>query len=349
MSGELRASTALSMCLLALAGVGPALGQESRTPPEEGRFTFTEPHMGTSFRLVLHAPDRDVAAEAARAAFSLVARLDSLLSDYRPDSEVAALAALAGTGTPLGVSPDLWAVTGSALAWSRRSGGAYDPTVGPLTRLWRWSARRGELPDSGRLARARAAVGSDKVLLDSLRRSIALTRPGMSLDLGGIAKGFTADRVLEELKGRGIGAALVDAGGDVVVGDPPPGQDGWRIRIPPAHPGGEPRVLLLSRAAVATSGDAERHVVIEGVRYAHLVDPRSGLGLPSAPTVTVIARDGTTADVLASALSVLGPAEGRALLATVPGAEARSTGAKPWTSPGFSTLLPPTPTGGVHR
>jgi thiamine biosynthesis lipoprotein len=151
----------------------------------------------------------------------------------------------------------------------------------------------------------------------------------MALDLGGIAKGYAADVALEELRRRGLRVALVDAGGDIVVGDAPPGEGGWRVEIP----GGQH--ILLSGAAVATSGDRYRYVEIDGVRYSHVVDPRTGLGCPDAPAVTVVAQDGTTADVLASALTVMDAATGRALIRGIPGVSARVRGAEVWTSESF--------------
>lgn len=285
--------------------------------------------MGTVFRVVVHAPDRARAEAAADAAFAVVARLDSLFSDYRPDSEVARVARTAGEGGAVPASAELLAVLERAATWSARTGGAFDVTAGPLTRLWRWSSRRGELPDPGRLARARAAVGHRHLVVDAAAGTVRLERPGMALDLGGIGKGFAADAALRELARRGLASALVDAGGDVAVGDPPPGRAGWRIAVP----GGG--ALVLSGAGVATSGDRHRHIEVDGVRYSHVVDPRTGLGVPDAPTVTVVAPDATTADVLASALGVLGPEEGRRLVRRSEGVEARVAGSGGWTSGGF--------------
>ncbi|MEJ2204894.1 MAG: FAD:protein FMN transferase [Gemmatimonadota bacterium] len=291
--------------------------------------------MGSPFRLVVYAVDEASAREGAEAAFHEVARLDSLFSDYRTDSEIAFLAARSGDGAALPVSQDLWGLLRTARRWSELTDGAFDVTVGPLTRLWRWSARRGELPPSGRLRSALGAVGFRNLSFDSARQAVRLERPAMALDLGGIAKGYAADVALGTLRRRGLEIALVDAGGDVVAGDAPPGESGWRIVIP----GGQH--VLLRHAALATSGDRYRYVEIDGVRYSHIVDPRTGLGVPDAPTVTVMAPDGTTADVLASALTVLAPAAGRALVREVPGASARVRGADTWTSETFPPARAP--------
>lgn len=282
---------------------------------ESSRFAFERPAMGTTFRIVVYASDEGAAGRASNAAFATVARLDSLLSDYRTDSGVALLARSAPRDAR--VSDELLAVLTTARAWSYRTAGAFDVTVGPLTRLWRWSARRGELPDPERLAAARALVGYDDLRLDPEAGTARLMRRGMSLDLGGIGKGWAADAAMRELHAYGLASAVVDAGGDVLVGAPPPDEAGWRIRIP-----GDDRIVV-SHAAVATSGDGGRGIEVEGIRYSHIVDPRTGLGVPYAPTVTVAASDAATADVLASALTVLEPEEGARLVASEPGASAR--------------------------
>jgi thiamine biosynthesis lipoprotein len=145
----------------------------------------------------------------------------------------------------------------------------------------------------------------------------------MRLDLGGIAKGYVVQAALRVLREQGVAAALVDAGGDLGLGDPPPGRPGWRIGVGAAEPDGPPRVFLcLARTALATSGDMWQYVVIDGRRYSHIVDPRTGLGLTDHSTVTVVAEDGTLADALATAVSVLGVEKGFPLVEALPGAAA---------------------------
>jgi thiamine biosynthesis lipoprotein len=290
------------------------------------RFTYESAHMGTAFRIVAYGADSAVVGGAADRAFAQVARLDSLLSHYRVDSEVVRISESAGAGVLVSVSSELWSVLSSAQQWAERTDGAFDVTIGPLTRLWRWSGRRGELPDTERLAAAQAAVGHRHLILDGAMRGVRLTKPGMSLDLGGIAKGYAADVALRALAEHGVRSALVDAGGDLALGDAPPGESGWMVALP----NGE--TVRLARAAVATSGDTRRFVTLEGVRYSHIVDPRTGLGAVDAPTVTVVARDATTADALASALSVMDAEPGRALVDSVEGVWAYVIGSTTWTS-----------------
>jgi thiamine biosynthesis lipoprotein len=274
--------------------------------------------MGTTVRVVLYAPGREAADSAAAAAYRAVQRLDSLFSDYRDDSEIAELSRGAG-GEARPVSDDLWRVLESAAAWAERTDGAFTVTVGPVTRLWRWALRRGELPDPSRLSRARERARPADLVLDADRHTARLITPGMSLDLGGIAKGYAADVMLDSLRAHGLPMAFVDAGGDLALGDAPPGTDGWRVEFP----GGD--VHHLARTGVATSGDRYQFLEVEGVRYSHIVDPRTGLGVADSPTVVVLAADATTADVLASALSVLDPAVGLRLVEALEGVEARRT------------------------
>jgi len=287
-----------------LAAVSLA-GQETDTGGLE-RFEYAEAHMGTDFRIVMYAPDQATADLAARRAFQRTALLDSMFSDYREDSEIAELARRAGSGEFYPIDREVMWVLLAAKNFAEKTGGAFDPTVGPLTKLWRWSARRGELPDAERLAEARALV--DYRGLELTERGALLAKAGMSLDLGGIAKGFTATEMLNTVVAAGVRSALVDAGGDISVLDAPPDADGWRVETPSGE------TLSLVRSSIATSGDEFRFVEIEGVRYSHIVDPRTGLGLVGRRPVTVVAPFGYLADALASAVAVLGPEAGAALM-----------------------------------
>jgi len=261
--------------------------------------------MGTLFRITVFAASAAEARSACDAAFARVRELDARLSDYREDSELSYLCR-AGEIT---ASADLFRVLEQAFAIARASGGAFDPTVGPLTRLWRNSVRTGALPGAASLAAARARTGWRRVKLHRRSRRIRLTAPNMQLDLGGIAKGFAADEMLAVLEQRlGHRRGLVAASGDLAVGDPPPARpEGWRVELT----GGA--IHSVTRRGVSTSGPGEQSVEIGGTRYAHIVDPRTGLGLQNAGMVSVIAPTATLADALATAAVVLPPAAGGAL------------------------------------
>ncbi|HEV3121425.1 MAG TPA: FAD:protein FMN transferase [Isosphaeraceae bacterium] len=291
-------------------------------PPLE-RFEFVETHMGSSFQVFLYTTDRATASRASQAAYRRIAQLDISFSDYNAESELSLLCDRAG-GPPVGVSDDLFRILGeSATAW-RRTGGAFDVTVGPVVRLWRRARRTRKLPDPETLARARALVGFQNVRLDAPTQSVTLLKPGMKLDLGGIAKGYAAGAAIAALKESGVSRALVAGAGDIVTSGPPPGASGWSIGIAPLEaPSSAPaRFLLLHDAAVSTSGDAERFVEIDGKRYSHIVDPQTGLGLVDRISVTVVAPRGETADYLDTAVCVLGPEKGLALVDATEGAAA---------------------------
>ena len=291
---------------------------------DPARYEFEAKRMGTTFRVVVYAEEA-VAAKAAEAAFARVAALEAVLSDYKPDSEVmlACKANDAAPGQPIRVSDDLLNVLTRSAEMSRLSGGAFDVTVGPLTKLWRISRKTQELPNAKQLAAALALVGSDKVTLDPAAKTMTLAKPGMRLDFGGVGKGFAADEVLTLLKRDfGITSALVAAAGDITCGDATPGQPGWSVEIAPLRTGGPKRTLTLANASVSTSGDLEQVAVIGGLRYSHVLNPKTGLGLTGRRSVTVIARDGTTADSATKGASVMPPDQALAFVAKLPGAEA---------------------------
>ncbi len=279
--------------------------------------------MGVSFTIVLYAPDASTANRCFRAGFDRIEQLNRIFSDYDSTSEIGRLGSASPTKEPVRVSDDLWRVLRDAQALAERSGGAFDVTVGPLTKLWRRAQRRKEVPSPARLAEALAAVGTEHLRLDPQGQTVELMRPGMRLDLGGIAKGYAADAALAEIRQRGVRRALVNASGDIALGDPPPDKPGWTIGVAPLDARAPPsRKLLLANCGIATSGDAWQSVEIGGRRYSHILDPHTGLGLTQRSSVTVVASDCMTADGLASAVSVLGPVKGLALIEGTCAAEA---------------------------
>jgi len=289
------------------------------------RFERTETHMAVPFRIVLYAMNETHAKAAFDAAFARIDELNRRLSDYDLDSELSQLSRGSGQGKWISVSDDLWRVLERAQHWARQTDGAFDVTIGPVVNLWRRARRIQRLPEPEKLNEARARVGYTNVVMNSKDRTVLLRVPEMRLDLGGIAKGFAADEALDALREHGVRRALVAAAGDVALGDAPPGERGWKVEIgaidvtnaPP------PIFLRLSAAGVSTSGDVFQRLEIEGVRYSHIIDPRTGIGLTNQSLVTVIAPDCTTADVLATAVGVLGPERGLALIKRTRGTAAR--------------------------
>lgn len=309
-------AAAILACLLEQTSI--AVGQQVE------RFQFSEPHLGTNVELTLYAPNETAANDSAQAAFARIEELNRILSDYNPDSEVMRLCRTAGTGKAIPVSRELFEVLAKSNEISKLTDGAFDATVGPVVKLWRSARRLKRLPGEDQLAAARQLVGWREIVLDSEARSVELKKVGMLLDFGGIAKGYIADQVRALLKERGIRQCLVAVAGDIAAGDPPPGRDYWRIGIAPLDkPDGQPsRYLRLVNRSISTSGDVFQFVEIAGVRYSHIVDPATGLGLTRRSSVTVVGADGSSADALATALSVLGPERGIRLIDETKGAAA---------------------------
>lgn len=293
-----------SICLVCLvSGSGRSIA-ESLTEPT--RYEFTQIVMGGSAHLVFFAENEKKAHESAKAAFARLNALDAVMSDYRPDSELMQLCNHEPE-VPVTISADLMQVLAIAQAVSDKTDGAFDPTVGPVVRAWREARKSGVAPSDAQIQAARARSGIRHITLDPAASTATLHIPEMQLDLGGIGKGFAADQAIRTLADLGITSALVDLGGDLVVASPPPGRDGWSVTIDNGVD--EPYQVRLSHAAIATSGDLEQHVVIDGVRYSHIVDPRTGVALTTNAAATILAPTGALADALASAACVLGPTD----------------------------------------
>jgi FAD:protein FMN transferase len=294
------------------------------------RFEYRQYHMGVTVRIVVYAPNQEAAETACTAAFQRFAELDSVMSDYRINSELTLLCNKAG-GPPVKVSRDLYVVLERSQEIARRSGGAFDVTAGPIIRLWRNARKTSILPSPAEIAHARRLSGWRKLRLDRRRQTAQLSVPGMRLDLGGIAKGYAGDCAQAVLRKHGIRRAMVEAGGDIVVTAPPPSADGWKVQVAnaalpaqraepsgPTEPANSP-TLSFSNTAISTSGDVFQSTVIGGKRYSHIVDPRTGRALTDRIQVTVVAKNGFTSDPLSTAVSVLGPKKGAAFARKYPG------------------------------
>ncbi len=280
------------------------------------RVTNANMVMGTEARITADAPDRETAAAAVAAAYDALNRVNDLMSDYVADSEIGRLNRLP-PGEALKLSPETYFCLSEAQCFAAMTGGAFDVTCRPLVSVWKEAGKTKTLPTEETLTAARARVGWDKLLLDADRKVAMTTAAGMEIDLGGIAKGYALDLAAHAMGRAGATSGLIDVGGDVRVLGPQAGDQPWRIGVQhPFRPRGEHFcVVELRHGAVATSGNQHRYSEIDGKRYSHILDPRTGWPAENAPHVTVIANDGLNADAWATILSVLGAEEGRTLLA----------------------------------
>jgi thiamine biosynthesis lipoprotein len=318
-------SARIALAFIALSGGLLCIGCRTvaAADPSLQRFSFTSPHMGTLFTVTLYSTNETSAKAAADAAFHRVAALDEIMSDYRADSELMRLCDQP-FGKPVAISQDLFDVFSRSQEASKLTDGAFDITIGPCVRLWRFSRKRKTLPTTEELAAARTAVGWKNLRLDSHARTATLLLPNMRLDLGGIGKGFAADEAMKVLKGRGIDRALVAASGDIAIGDPPPGEPGWKVGISgiDVETNDTAHALVLHNCGISTSGDTEQFVEINGIRYSHIVDPATCLGLTNRIQDTIIAPNATMTDGLDTALSVMDVQRGLKLVDSLPGAAA---------------------------
>ena len=288
----------------------------TRTSQPDQRFEYTHKSMGTLFRIVCFSQDKELADSMSVRAFRRIDDLNNIMSDYLPDSELNKLSRTSGSGNYVDISPDLYKILDLSCQWSEKTNGIFDITIGPYSQLWRRAGRKELLPTPEQIKRASESIGYKYIRLDHEQQfHVLLVKPHMQLDLGGIAKGFTVDELYHLFARAGIHQVLIDGGGDIYAGDPPPGRKGWKIVL--ENQEDNKQIIQLSNAAIATSGDLYRYVLIDSVRYSHIIDPRTGYGLTTRKTVTVQAGNCTEADVLASALSVWEPKEGLKFLRTV--------------------------------
>lgn len=287
----------------------PALGGE--------RLHASIPLMGTRF--IIHAEKLDVATVVE--VKHLGESINHACSDYEIASELSKLNRCPA-GEAFALSPALCEILGSALELARLTNGAYDPTMGAHTLHWRKSRRTGELPTKQEVASAMRSTGWQNLELDRKQRTVVKRVEGMRIDLGGIAKGYAADRMFEYLTKLGLKHVSVTAGGDLRLGTSIAAGGSWpvELRTLASGVGKKSPIIHLQNTAVSTSGDLHQWIEIGGKRYSHIVDPTTGLGLTTRISATVIAPSATYSDALATALCVA-PHQAEQIRASVPGLE----------------------------
>jgi thiamine biosynthesis lipoprotein len=270
------------------------------------RFQFSENKMGSSFTIIFYHPDSVEAVSLAKQCFLIVDSLNNIFSDYSSESEVGKLA-LQTNQSEIKVSDELYSmIIRSKDAW-KRSGKTFDITIGTLTQLWRKAKKENRFPSEAEIKAAKDLTGFKNLIINERSKKISFKKAGIRLDFGGIVPGYVAQRVIDLLKTKNINIALVDASGDIVMSDAPPGKDGWTIGINLPENENEiwDKKLELKNFAVSTSGDVYRYTIYNGAKYSHIIDPRTGYGVTTQRNVTIITKYGPDADWLATACSIL--------------------------------------------
>ena len=266
---------------------------------------YTAKCMGTEFRILIDHDNEELSQNAADSAFGEANRLNQIFSDYIADSEISLLSESSFTGRKIKLSDELFEVLKYSKSLAIKTNNAFDPTIGQLSRLWRISRFRKSLPSKKSIDRAVSLKGIENLQLIEKSKEVALKKPGILLDLGGIAKGYAADMMLKSLNEFGVERCLIDAGGDLTLGKRPRGELGWKIEVGgKKHP--DLPILSLENCSIATSGDSSQFVEINGSRFSHIMNPATGYGLKTLSQVTIIAENGMKADSLATACSVMG-------------------------------------------
>lgn len=297
---------AVAIVLLLLAASYTLLKKEKES------VVYTKTLMGTVVQLTLMDGEPERFDEAAEAAFNEISRLEEVFSSYKKESDVARINAAAGKGI-VEVRPEFIEVVRKALLVAALSDGAFDPTVGTLGRVWGPSGEKGEVPGETGIKKLLPYVDYRDFIIDEQAGKAGLKREGMAINLGGVAKGYIVEKAALALEKKGVSRAIIHAGGDMVVFQRDR-EEPFKIGL--QHPR-EKKLLgeaYLYDGAVATSGDYERFFVKNGVRYHHILDPKTGFPARGSQSVTLIAKDPTTADALSTAVFVLGPEKGMALI-----------------------------------
>jgi thiamine biosynthesis lipoprotein len=284
-----------------------------------------KPMMGTIVEITVirddSSPSRIPEEEIIGLAFQEISRIDKLMSTYKENSQISLINQQAGIDY-VTVEPDVLKVIKMAKAASMLSGGAFDITAAPLVQLWGFHTKKGHMPPEEEIKNCLPLVDYKYILVDQENNRVKLKLPGMAMDLGGIAKGYAVDKAIEILKNNGIHRALVNAGGDLYGLGYPPAKNFWHIGIRhPFIPGGIISTLKIKDQAIATSGNYENFFELNGKRYSHILDPRTGQPIQGVASVTVLAKTAMEADAFGTAVAVLGPQKGLELLNSRPDIE----------------------------
>ena len=279
--------------------------------------------MACEYAIEAYSEDANSLPGTVDDAFDEVDRIDRLMSHYKAESPLSRINREAGQH-PVAVEPELFDFIVEAMRYQRDSDGAFDITVGPLMKAWGFFRGEGHLPSDDELGAARRHVGAAHVTLNLESKTIAFDAAGVELDLGGIAKGYAVDRVAGLLRQRHVAAALISSGGSTIYGlGAPPGADAWDVKLQdPIDSRKTAFAIKLKDRALSVAGSSEKAFEAGGVRYSHIMDPRTGRPAPGVLSVAVLASSGTAGDALDDAFFVLGPERSRGYLTRLHDTEA---------------------------
>jgi thiamine biosynthesis lipoprotein len=292
------------------------------TKIEEKKYQATKIFMGTSVSITIFSEDAAKANHAIKSAYAKIAELEQLFSKYSSNGEIYRINQ--SQTDKVKISPTVFEVIKKAVEFGKISNGAFDITVEPILRLWQEAEKKNILPTTEELKSAIGLTDYTNIILDTKSLAVEFSKPDMSIDVGGIAKGFIVGEAIKALKSQGISNGIITAGGDsYVLGNNPERKANWTIGIRnPLKPEENIKYIKVSDKAVATSGHYMRFYDIQGTKYSHIIDPRNGQPVQEKiASITVIANDGTLADGLSTAICVLGPEEGLKLAKSLPDVE----------------------------
>jgi FAD:protein FMN transferase len=293
---------------------GPARARGGTTDPRTGDHLVDRYHetMGTVAHITVWGEDDSEIVKAIEESWQELDRIDKVMTTWIADSEISMINAAAGDGKGVAVSDEVLGILDKALAASKLTNGTFDVTVGSFSGLWKFDEDKdGSIPTKEQVEERRKLVNYKDLVLDKKKKTARLKQKGQRITLGGIAKGYGVDRVTEILRKHGLVDFIVQAGGDMFVAGHR-GDRKWRvgIRDPRAERDVFFAVAEIEDMTFSTSGDYERYVVKDGVRYHHILDPATGYPATKARSVTVMAKDATTAEGLTKALFIMGPEKG---------------------------------------
>ena len=308
---------ALLCCFLSLNLVLVSCRPSSQDSYQRNRF-----RMGTLITITVVCQSQKKAMHAIDKAFTIISDIENQTSAHLPQSYTSLINETAGKKN-ISVSADFLLVIQKSLEYSQLTNGAFDITIGPITALWRFDDDQGMLPSSEKINKKLPLVGYQGIYYDKVNGLVGLKMPGSGMDLGGIAKGYAVDQAVKVLQQEGIKAGIVNAGGDLrLFGHKTEKEKNWHIGIQhPRKPEGILLSLKITDKSIVTSGDYERFFLKDGIRYHHIIDPKTGRPPHNCQGVTILAESTLAADALATAVFILGPDKGMKLIETLPKVE----------------------------